>query len=71
LRVVPSTSAPAGAVISMPATPPIVITEPIRPLCQPWASRKTPRNGPMTACMSAMKKLSDCSGQMPFAGGRT
>src|ERR1700761_4978681 len=49
----------------MPATPPIVITEPIRPLCQPWARRNTPRNGPMPACMSAMKKFRDCKGQMP------
>ena len=60
LREVASTSAPAGAVISMPAMPPMVITEPISPLSQPWASRNTPRNGPMPACMSAMKKFSAC-----------
>jgi hypothetical protein len=49
LCLVSSIKAPAGAVITMPATPPIVMTEPIDPLCQPWAMRKTPRNGPMPA----------------------
>jgi Acyl-CoA dehydrogenase, C-terminal domain len=64
LREVASTSAPAGAVIAMPAMPPMVITEPISPLFQPCARRKTPRNGPMPACMSAMKKFSASSGRM-------
>ncbi|PAV66040.1 hypothetical protein WR25_16208 [Diploscapter pachys] len=41
----------------MPATPPAVMTVPIGPDCQPRCCRKTPRNGPMPACMSAMKKL--------------
>src|ERR1700722_10048145 len=66
LCLVASTNAPAGVVISMPATPPTVITVPISPLCQPCASKKTPRNGPIPACMSAMKKLSDKSGQSRF-----
>src|ERR1700722_16433280 len=69
LRLVASTNAPAGVVISMPATPPTVITVPINPLCQPCASRKTPRNGPMPACMSAMKKFSDSNGQRRFGAG--
>src|SRR3569833_338515 len=30
-----STQAPAGAAINTPAMPPMVITEPIQPLCQP------------------------------------
>jgi hypothetical protein len=64
-----STSAPAGVVIIMPATPPTVITVPISPLSQPCASRNTPRNGPMPACMSAMKKFSDSSGRMPLELG--
>src|ERR1700760_3029127 len=50
----------------MPATPPTVITVPIIPLCQPCASRNTPRNGPMPDCMSAMKKFSASSGQTPL-----
>ena len=50
-----SISAPAGAVTAIPAMPPMVITVPIKPLCQPWARRNTPRNGPIPACMSAMK----------------
>ena len=59
-----SMKAPAGAVISMPATPPAVITEPIAPGSQPRCCRKTPRKGPMPACMSAMKKLSALSARM-------
>ncbi len=46
----------------MPAMPPMLITVPIRPLCQPWAIRNTPRNGPIPACMSAMKKFSARNG---------
>ena len=34
-----------------------VIAVPIKPLVQPCASRKTPMNGPMPDCMSAMKKF--------------
>ncbi len=69
LCLVASTSAPAGVVISIPATPPTVITVPISPLSQPCANRNTPRNGPMPACMSAMKKFSDSSGRMPLEVG--
>ena len=56
-----STQAPAGAVMITPAIDPMVITDPIQPLCQPCAKRKTPMNGPMPDCMSAMKKFSDLS----------
>src|ERR1700722_2659786 len=49
----------------MPAMPPIVMTVPISPLCQPCASRNTPRNGPMPACKSAMKKFSVSSAASP------
>src|SRR5579863_4904797 len=63
-----STQAPAGVVINTPATPPTVMTEPIQPLCQPCASSHTPRNGPMPACMSAMKKLSACRERRPGTG---
>src|ERR1700722_14139176 len=61
----PSTQAPAGAVIRTPAIEPIVITDPIEPFNQPCASRKTPTKGPMPDCMSAMKKLS--ARKEPFA----
>ena len=44
---------PAGAVITMPATPPIVSTVPIQPLCQPCASRNTPRKISTSALQSA------------------
>ena len=43
LRLVSSINAPAGAVINMPATPPMVITVPIGPLFQPLAKRKIPK----------------------------
>ena len=52
-----SMKAPAGAVMIIPATPPAVITVPIGPDVQPRCWRNTPRNGPIPACMSAMKKL--------------
>ena len=47
--VVWSMNAPAGAVNTMPATPPAVITVPIGPIAQPRCRRNTPRNGPMPA----------------------
>ena len=52
-----SMNAPAGTVITIPATPPSVMTEPIGPVCHPRCCRKTPRNGPIPACISAMQKL--------------
>lgn len=58
-RLVWSMNAPAGTVINMPAMPPAVITVPIGPVVQPRCCRKTPRKGPIPACMSAMKKFSD------------
>jgi hypothetical protein len=48
----------------MPATPPMVITDPMRPLCQPCANRNTPKKGPIPACMSAIKKFNACKGQI-------
>ena len=39
LRDEPSISAPAGAVTAIPAIPPMLITLPMRPLCQPCAMR--------------------------------
>ncbi len=44
--------------MSIPATPPTVITVPMGPVAQPRCWRKTPRKGPIPACMSAIKKLS-------------
>src|SRR5207249_4665685 len=55
---------PIGVVISMPATLPTVIAVPISPLAQPRSWRKTPTNGPMPDCMSAMKKLRANRGQI-------
>src|ERR1700722_2558542 len=65
-----STQAPAGVDIKTPATPPAVMTEPIQPLCQPWARSHTPRKGPIPACMSAMKKLSARRARRPGTGWR-
>jgi hypothetical protein len=65
LREVASTMAPHGPVAIMPATAPTLITVPIAPARQPCASKRTPRNGPMPACMSAMKKLSASSAVRP------
>jgi hypothetical protein len=47
----------------MPATLPSVMAVPIKPLAQPCDCRKTPTNGPMPDCMSAMKKFNASSGQ--------
>src|SRR4051794_34897116 len=55
---------PIGVVTSMPATLPIVIAVPISPVAQPRSWRKTPTNGPMPDCMSAMKKLRAKRGQI-------
>lgn len=54
----------------MPATLPIVLAVPISPVAQPRSWRKTPTNGPMPDCMSAMKKLSANRGQIRDVGGR-
>jgi len=60
--VVASMMAPTGIVMIMPAMLPSVMAVPIQPLCQPCASRNTPKNGPIPDCMSAMKKLRPSSG---------
>ncbi len=53
---------PTGVAISRPAILPIASAVPIIPLAQPRSSRKTPTNGPMPDCMSAMKKLTASNG---------
>ena len=57
LRVVASISAPAGEVATSPAIPPMAVTVPIAPVAQPRLCNNTPKNGPMPACTSAMKKF--------------
>ena len=61
LRVVASMIAPAGAAAIIPAIPPSVLTAPITPVLQPRPSSKTPKKGPIPACISAMKKFTACS----------
>lgn len=58
---VASTSAPAGATVTMPTIAPSVIAAPMAPVVQPRLCSSTPRNGPMPASMSAMKKCTACS----------
>jgi hypothetical protein len=53
----------------MVMTTPVEATVPINPLCQPWASKKTPRNRPIPDRMSAMKKFSESSGNIPRRAG--
>ena len=53
---------PIGVVTAMPATLPSVIAVPIKPLVQPCDCRKTPMNGPIPDCMSAMKKFKPSRG---------
>ncbi len=45
----------------MPTIAPNVITAPMVPVVQPRLASNTPKNGPMPASMSAMKKFTACS----------